>query len=519
MAVNSPNSPRQRMINLMYLVFIGMLALNVSSEVLDGFALVEEGLLRSVNASTDRNILIFNDLDEYHQNSPEKTEHWYNLAVQVKQRSDSLYHFTQDLKLRIVQQSDGKDGDPTRLKHPDDLNAAFEVALAPGKLDAKILKESIDSYREYMLSLISDSAKKMIVQNNLSTEPSELAKENKQSWEESMFSRMPLAASVTLLTKIQNDVRYAEGEVLTTLLKNIDVSDYKVNKIQAYVIPESKIVMQNSSAVANIILAAVDTTQLPKIYIDGLGYLPESSHGRFQMPSGGTGPRTLRGRIETQTRDGIMTYPFSEDYMVIQPGVSISPTLMNVLYKGIPNPIEIASPGIANQNITATMTNGTLTRQGENWVAHPTTVNQDAIITISAQVGGRSQVMGSRTLRVRPLPPATAFFVYKDDNGNSKRFKTGEKITKTALVDVNMLNAAIDDGILDINFTVLRFEMIIEDAMGRTVREASNGSSFSQNQKDFFRNLSRGKSFIIGKIVARGPDGVEQNLAPIEVFL
>ena len=210
MAANDPNSPRQKMINLMYLVFIAMLALNVSNEVLDGFELVEESLLRSVKSSTARNQLISQELERYHATNPEKTREWYLLALKVKQKSDSLYNLADSLKWEIVRKSDGKDGNPEQLKHPEDLNAAFDILVAPGKTKGKELKADIDNYREYISSLLkNDTAKVKIIASNLSTTPSKKAKENKQTWEESMFYQMPLAAAVTILTKLQNDVRYA----------------------------------------------------------------------------------------------------------------------------------------------------------------------------------------------------------------------------------------------------------------------------------------------------------------------
>jgi gliding motility-associated protein GldM len=136
MASNSPNSPRQKMINLMYLVFIGMLAMNVSSEVLDGFELVEESLLRSVKASSQRNDRIFDDLKTYYETNRTKTQDWYNKGEQVKTRTDSLFDYTQELKTRIVKKADGKGGDPEHIKRPDDLNAAYEVMFERGKNDA-----------------------------------------------------------------------------------------------------------------------------------------------------------------------------------------------------------------------------------------------------------------------------------------------------------------------------------------------------------------------------------------------
>ena len=108
---NNPNSPRQKMINLMYLVFIAMMALNVSSEVLDGFELVEGSLRTSIDNTSTRNEIVTEELKAYYQTNPEKVREWYEKGTKVKQASDSLYNYVQDLKVRIAQIADGKDAD------------------------------------------------------------------------------------------------------------------------------------------------------------------------------------------------------------------------------------------------------------------------------------------------------------------------------------------------------------------------------------------------------------------------
>ena len=108
---NNPNSPRQRMINLMYLVFIAMMALNVSSEVLDGFELVEGSLRTSIDNTSTRNEIVTEELKAYYQTNPEKVREWYEKGTKVKEASDSLYNYVQDLKVRIAQIADGKDAD------------------------------------------------------------------------------------------------------------------------------------------------------------------------------------------------------------------------------------------------------------------------------------------------------------------------------------------------------------------------------------------------------------------------
>ena len=356
MAANSPNSPRQKMINLMYLVFIAMLALNVSTEVLDGFALVEDSLDRTTKSTSTRNEMIFSDMVKYHDQNPTKTEKWYNYAQEVKGKSDSLFNYAQELKLQIAQKADGKDGDPSNLKRPDNLDAAYDVMFQHGKNDGKKLREAIDTYRGFVSSLITDTAKRSIIEANLSTEISKKTKENNQTWEESMFSKMPAVASVTMLTKLQSDIRYAEGEVLSDLLRNVDLQDFKVNKIEAQVIPESQIVMKGQPYVADLVLSAVDSTQQPTIFVNGKT-LPPEANGRFVAPTGSTGTFPVTGYITLNSGTGnVIRSDFSTHYSVVEPSATVASLLMNVMYPGIDNELRIAVPGVPSINITATMT-------------------------------------------------------------------------------------------------------------------------------------------------------------------
>ncbi len=520
MAANDPNSPRQKMINLMYLVFIAMLALNVSNEVLDGFELVEESLLRSVKASSDKNNLVFNDLETYHTANSKKTEEFFAKAEQVKQTSDTLFNYIQDLKVRIVRKGDGKDGNPEKLEHPDDLNASFEVMFERGKNEAKNLKNKVDSYRTYVSSLVTDSIKRHIIESNLSTEPSKKAKENNQTWEESMFSNMPMAAAVTLLTKMQNDVRDAEGEILSELLRNIDVGDFRVNKIEALVIPQSQVVMRGGSYSADIVLSAIDSTKRPRIFVNGKD-LPEGANGKYIVGTGSTGTFPVQGYIEMARGDGSTgRYDFSSQYYVQEQSATIESTLMNVLYAGYKNPINIAVPGVTSQNVKATMTNGSLTENGNGWIAVPSKIGTDAVFSVVAKTAdGRTQEVAKKTFRVRALPDPSPYIEYKDAGGNPVRFQKSGRLAKSALQNVNELKAAIDDGILNIEFQVVSFSMRAFDSMGSSILIASDGPRFSQRQKEMISSLQRGKALYVTEVIAKGPDGRERKISLLEIIL
>ena len=166
------------------------------------------------------------------------------------------------------------------------------------------------------------------------------------------------------------------------------------------------------------------------------------------------------------------------------------------------------------------MTNGTLTRSGDHWVAHPQKVGDEAVVSVSAEMGGRPMSMAQTKFRVRKLPDPTPYIAFKDAQGNTSHYKGGGRgLSKSLLLAAPGIEAAIDDDLLNIAFKVLSFETVFFDSMGNAIPEVSNGAQFSQRQKDSFRRLSRGKRFYISRVKAVGPDGITRDLAPIEVIV
>jgi gliding motility-associated protein GldM len=215
----------------------------------------------------------------------------------------------------------------------------------------------------------------------------------------------------------------------------------------------------------------------------------------------------------------VMRRDFVSEYFVTEPTATVAPTLMNVLYAGIANPIRIAVPGIASSQVTATMTNGTLTRRGELWEARPSRVGMEAVVSVNARMAdGRSVEMAKTSFRVRALPDPLPYIEYKDANGNIRKFKGGQ-FAKRNLVEADGIKAAIDDDLLNVTYSVLRFELTFFDSMGNAIPEVSDGSNFSQRQKDYIRRLSKGKRFYITRVVAKGPDGIERTIPTIEVIV
>ena len=499
-----PVSPRQKMINLMYVVLMAMLALNISSEVLNGFSIVEESLNRTTANSSKENEVLYDNFAEQMKANPAKVKEWFDKATAVKRMSDSLYNYAQQLKLQIVQEADGKDANVLDIKSKDNLEAASHVMLAPGTGQGHKLFNAINSFRNRILTMVSDPHQRSIIESNLTTKLPKNAHTMGKNWEEYMFEDMPVAGAVTLLSKLQSDVRYAEGEVLHTLVSNIDMKDIRVNKLSAFVIPESRTVISGDQFSAQIVMAAVDTTQQPEIYVGG----QRISNGLYRFTAGGVGEHQFGGYITMRDGSGnVIRRDFTQKYTVVAPSATVSADLMNVLYAGYDNPISVSIPGVPLNAVQASMSGGSFRSIGMGkYIARPSAVGSDVTINVASNANGKSRQMGKFTFHVRKLPDPAAYITVGTD-----RFRGGG-LAKASLMGANGIKAAIDDGILDIQFKVVSFETVFFDNMGNAVPMASAGASFSERQRGTFRKLSRGKRFYISRITAVGPDGITRKL-------
>ena len=492
------------MINLMYVVLMAMLALNISSEVLNGFSIVEESLNRTTANSSKENEVLYGNFAEQMKKNPQKVKEWFEKATAVKRMSDSLYNFAQALKVQIVREADGKDGNIYNIKSKDNLEAASHVMLAPGTGQGKKLYDAINNFRERILKMVPDKHQRDIIESNLTTKVPKNSNTLGKNWQEYMFEDMPVAGAVTLLSKLQSDVRYAEGEVLHTLVANIDMKDIRVNKLSAFVIPESKTVISGDQFSAQIVMAAVDTTQQPEIYVGG----QRITNGLYRFTAGAVGEHQFGGYITMHDGAGnVIRRDFTQKYTVVAPSATVSADLMNVLYAGYDNPISVSIPGVPLNAVSASMSGGSFRSIGMGkYIARPSAVGRDVTISVASNANGKSRQMGKFTFHVRKLPDPAAYMQIGTD-----RFRGGG-LAKASIMSAPGIKAAIDDGILDIQFKVVSFETVFFDNMGNAVPMASAGGNFSERQRDTFRKLSRGKRFYISRITAVGPDGITRKL-------
>lgn len=532
-------TPRQKMIGMMYLVLTAMLALNVSKEAVEAFKKVDQGLTKTVVNYEKKNNLVYEEFERSFSENPEKTGPWRNKAVEVKARANELFDFMQDIKIEIITTAEGEDTEAVNgrdvvieyVKKIDENNIPSEILIGSdenGK--ANDIRALINEYRNFLIETIdggSVSVEESVIES-LDTENGRAPDGSVERWENHTFHALPLVAVITILSKLQVDVRNAETDVLNYLYNQIDASSYKFNKLESTVITNSSYVMQGSQYQASVFIAASDTTKEPEIFVgdyettvnaDGTktytmkgNYetleLDEKGRGIYEKSATSLGDKPWGGLINMTAPDGtVVSYPFNSSYTVGAPNVVISPTAMNVLYVGIDNPIDISVPGVGSDAISATMSNGTIKRgrlqgyRGE-WVAKPTTVGQEAALNVSAVVNGERRRFPPYTFRVQSIPPPVPKFANLTTDGNV--------VKATALAQQGVF-AEQPDFLFDLSYTITKFTVTISQK-GFDRVESSPNNRITPEQRALIQALNRGQKLYLTDIWAVGPDGRQSKI-------
>ena len=519
-AKNCPETPRQKMIGMMYWVLTAMLALNVSTDILSGFSLVDKSLHSSIEASNTRNAKLYNDFQAANADNPEKTQEWFDKAKEVQVRADSLFNYIQDFKEHIAMLADGKKKvlalkeqgiDPTtQIEANDNLDVTAQYAINEG--NGLVLKEIVAYYRDYAADLAEQDAElRSAILQNFATERGWNAHEKDScDWEVAIFDGMPVGASITILTKMQNDVRSTESQLIQYLMDRTDAGDLRVNKLNAYVIPNSNYVIRGGKYSAQIILAAVDSTQRPEYYVEGQRI---NDQGRYEVAASGVGLKKFSGWIAYQnpSTGEMENLPFQSEYSVGEPAVTISNTDLNIMYRGYDNKFSISVPGVSNDKVKISVNGAAVRQQGGLWIIKPGDGSKNVTISVSAELDGRMQPMGSKEYRVKALPKPGAYFKSGENEYN------GEKaIPRSALLNAGgtVIASYGPDGLLDLPFQISGFRANING-----VYLESKGNKFTREQLDRLGKLKPGNSVIITDIRAKGPDGKEIRLSPIPLTL
>ncbi len=513
-AKNCPETPRQKMIGMMYLVLTAMLALNVSTDILNGFKLVDNSLHFTIDAIENRNDEMMLSFKAAAEQNEAKNGEWYQKAILLQQKSDSLCDYIQTFKYDIGVLADGKKKAPSKenvgvatIAARDNLDVTSQYAI--NEENATVLKNMFIDYREFLIGL-TDNEKKAEFEKIFSTSGGTTADGDSIDWEHVIFDGMPVGASLTILTKMQNDVRAAQSEMIQYLRDRTDAADLRVNKMEVFVVPNSRYVIRGGKYSAKIVLAAVDSTARPDYYVEGAKI---NDNGIYEVVASGLGLRKYKGELVLPAKnegEEDLRFPFESDYSVGEPSVTVSNVELNVMYKDYDNKFSISVPGVSNDKVKVSVNGASARQSGGMWLIKPTGSAKEVTIAVSAELDGRTQSMGSLTYRVKELPKPGAYF-----KSGSTEYNEG-KIARNALLNpqATVIASYGSEGLLDLKYNITSFQL--QTSMGYS---QSAGNKFSKAQIDQLSKLKPGAMVNIVDIKAKGPEGKEIRLRGIPLQL
>lgn len=528
-------TPRQKMIGMMYLVLTALLALNVSKDIINAFVTVNESM-ESTNENFDKKLFeTYSKFEAQVAIAGPNAKEWHDKALEAKSLSDSLVAFINQMKKELIVISDRKIdnmamADTANLKHlnakdnyDDPTRYFLGTDVSKGKAEEIVAR--FNEYTTRMSNLVKPEDRERL-QMGLKTDGvfrDEYGKE--QDWATHYFFRTLLAADIVILNKFIAEVRNAQFDVVTRLYSYIGATDFKFNKIAAKVIPARSFIFKGEEYKAEVLVAAYDTTVQPDVrYRMGLekwsngmeaGAASVAGDQGFAMLKIGTGgmeygPKKFAGVITIVNPMGVPEkYPFAGDFVVQEPMAVVSPDKMSVFYRGLDNPVSVSVPGITPENVEARMVGGqaVMTRFGAGkYIVKPNEMG-NITIEVLARIDNQLKAMGTRVFRVMPVPPPTAAVGGKE---------AGRTISLNDLSRSQVVAVLKDFLFDDVRYSVVRFT--VSATVGAFYKSVTvQGSAMNDEARSLINKLGSGQMVLFENIIVKGPDGREQPISPVNL--
>jgi gliding motility-associated protein GldM len=568
-------TPRQKMIGMMYLVLTALLALNISKEVLNGFVKVENSLQDTQHTLKGKVAETLTTLEVKYAQNKEKVGPFMDKAREVRGKSDNLVNYITQLKGRCMATSEGKYDEElandfanfigtdetgmdttislAMIEKKDEYQelTAFMVGSEPQnpKFDennpwgATALRKNLEAYRDYLkgVKLVDSQGNTRELPEYIKVQlderftfENEIEDGKEVLWEAANFYDVPLAAVMPLMSKMIVDVQDAQEDVLSWLLGGIEAKSYKFTDLKPLVVPESNYILRGDSFRADVLLAAYDATNAPEIYVDGakwdgrdssmLAYeglegltIGSDGMGKLRIPTRGMslGEMNFKGLIRYQGPDGnIEPYSFyTPTITVAEPALVVSPTKMNVFYRGVPNPVEVSVPGVPQDKIEVRIDGGhKISKQPDgSYVVEPSSNSsvREANITVSAELpDGSKKTLPAKNFRVKRIPDPVAFWTGKKP--------TDKGITKAEVLSFAPVAARMEGFDFDVQVRVKSFTLKISKD-GAFSDLPSGNNRITPDQQEALKRVRRGNIIYLEDILVSMPDGTERDLPPMKL--
>jgi len=499
-------TPRQRMMGILYLVLLGLVALSIPDSLLDAF----KNIKLSLESSTDN---VAKGIDATFDNfkatkliqQPQRARPILDSAERASKIARDLYSYVEDLKAQLIKEGGGIN--PTT----NDVDARENVDISPRVMitdkKAEELKAKILETREALLNSLDAKDRAGVKFSLNAKDPDAIAGVSKK-WEEAYFGDgVPLGATLTTLAKIQTDTKSAENEVVKKILGKIDVAVVTLDQFEGVAVAPTSYVIAGQPYTAEIFLTAYDTKSTPNITINGSSIPVANGKGKYTINTSKEGIFTYSGTIVVKTPNGPKPYPLpTQTYQVAAPSAVVSPDKMNVLYIGVPNPMSISAPGIDKANLQVTMTGGSITGSAGHYIATVSHIGE-AKITVSGVItkGGKEATFGTSTFRVKNIPDPKAQFAGKSGgNTSAANIRAQDKVF-----------AKLDGFDFDAKFNVTRFTVYIIKPRQDPIILSTTGSELTPDMRRAMNTVTPGTTVFFKDIIAVGPDGTQRGLDAI----
>ncbi|MFT4204727.1 MAG: gliding motility protein GldM [Chitinophagaceae bacterium] len=499
-----PKEPRQKMINIMYLVLTALLALNVSSEILNAFKTINDSLTTSNSIIADKNKTIFSSLAEKLKDprTQQLASVWAPKAEQAQKLSEDVYNYISGLQSQIKTGAgyDASKGDESFQE--DNLDAPTRIMDDGG--EGEKLHQRLIQFKKDLLSIDPAVAKQFEKTLPLNLEIPKVKDKSNNTWSAAYFRQTPAVAAVTILSKFQNDVRNSESQVIEFCHNQIGQIQVVYDQFQAIATASANYLMPGQPLSIFAGVGAFSAAAKPTITVDGQAIaIGPDGLAEYKTTAEGPGSYTKHVNISFTKPDG-SSASLAKDiqYTVGAPsGASVSADKVNVLYTGLVNPITVSGGnGKGAEATRVTIDNGSVTSKGNGH--YDVQVSHAGNATITVTTDGKSIPF---PFRVKNVPDPVAMV------GASK----GGAINTNAFKGQQGVRAELENFVFEgVNFTVTGYTITFAGNGYPEFRaQQVNGNSFGP-VRSLIEQARPGSTIVIDEIRASGPGGTRR-LPPI----
>ncbi|MDB5210618.1 MAG: gldM [Sediminibacterium sp.] len=517
-----PKEPRQKMINIMYLVLTALLALNVSAEILNAFKTVDRSLMTASGIAEQKNQDVFNSFKKKIEDpkTKEKALIWLPRAERAREIADAAYNYIEAVKVELKKESDLKTVNGVEEYKEDDLEASTRLFISnppEGKAKGKEFFDKLKSFKDNLLA-INDTITKEVGKGlplDLRIPKTEIIPNNdgtKIDWAYGYFHMAPTIASITILSKFQNDIRNSEAQVVEACHKKIGEVEIIYDEFKALAQPSTQYAMPGEEIVITAGIGAFSKAARPTISIDGTN-VPLNADGaaEYKIKAGAAGVYSKKVHISYQKPDGTTASVDKEvKYTVGVPsGLVVSTDKTRVFYQDLQNPLNVTGGGGGGDekvNITVEGPGITTTKVAPGqYMVVPT---KTGIATVTASDGKTTQKI---TIPIKRVPDPIATVGNKSGGANM-------------LANVFRVQRGVAAELRDFVFEGVKYDVVSFTIVctGKGFEESGfgyepvTGPYFNAAAQALMKRLQPGSTVIIDEIKVNGPGGtrlLDQNIS------